>query len=93
MSTIIANAARATEAVEELVTRAIIGLETPEAVINGFGVFSDPAGQVTAVRAARERLDTALGVLTSTQWPTPADYDAAGEGVSCDARNSWAPRP
>ena len=47
-------------------------------VVNGYGVYADPAAQRAALRVAVSILEAALKLLEDTEWPSVADYDPNG---------------
>ena len=78
MSIILADAARATELVEQHVGRVIALLK--DVAINDQGVFSDPNVRFAVLRGAQVRLDEAIDVMRATRWPARGDYNPFGEG-------------
>ena len=75
---IIKQAAAATDQVQDLVGKAIEILTAGfhGRIVNGYGVYSDPAARRGDLRAARTAIDEALQILANSRWPTPAEYDA-----------------
>lgn len=73
------TAAAATDRVQDHVAEALETLNGnfKGRIVNGFGVYSDPDQQLSAMRSARDKLDAALRIHGTTKWPSTADYDAA----------------
>jgi hypothetical protein len=44
--------------------------------LHALGVFRLSGDRLATLPAAKDAIDTALAVMTKTQWPTEADYNA-----------------
>lgn len=42
---------------------------------NGYGVLSDPSMTFSRLHGARGAIDKAMRAISTTNWPTNADYD------------------
>ena len=47
-------------------------------VVNGFGVHADPSSLKFHLARLAEQVAKAREIAAATDWPTGADYDAAG---------------
>ncbi|OBZ97493.1 hypothetical protein ADU59_00255 (plasmid) [Pararhizobium polonicum] len=46
-------------------------------IINGYGVYADPSSRHRDLLEARKAIEVALSAMTSTRWPTEAQYEKA----------------
>lgn len=73
LPTVADQAEQATRAICANVESALAALQHPRTV-NGYGVFSNPRDEVSALHRAHEAIEEALHVYAATTWPTPSDY-------------------
>lgn len=69
----ILQAEQATRAICDDIESALAALQRPRTV-NGYGVFSSPHDEASALRSAYEAIGEALHVYAATTWPTLSDY-------------------
>lgn len=69
----IEQAEQATRSICANVDDALAALQHPRTV-NGYGVFSSPHDEASALHRAHEAIEEALHVYAATTWPTLSDY-------------------
>jgi hypothetical protein len=77
MTSKVAAAQDATEAVQEYVRRALDVLQGEARSINAEGVLLRPVDYRAVLRAAAGQLNAAAVLIERTQWPSRNDYEGA----------------
>ena len=68
----IAKAMKMTDEVCEQMEKAREQLSV--AWVNGYGVFTDPSGIKSSLRAARDAINAAIEKMSACDWPVGEDY-------------------
>jgi len=76
MTQMLRTAARNTAQILELTARAGGLLQGDGRRCNMVGVLDIPANLLDDLKGARELIERAIALHTSTTWPSPADYHA-----------------
>lgn len=69
----IEQAEQATRSICDDIESALAALQRPRTV-NGYGVFSSPHDEASALHRAHEAIEEALHVYAATTWPNSSDY-------------------
>jgi hypothetical protein len=76
----IAAAAQAVNQIETILGCVLELIDDVNVKMHPCGIYRHPAQRLADLQAAKDMLNRAIILHMATRWPTPADYDAAGEG-------------